>query len=48
MSEIIDCYYSMLEIRKQLEIGRDTALHWIATKNMPAHKIGKNCKLKVS
>ena len=48
MSEIIDRYYSMPEICKYLVISRDTALRWIATKNMPAHKIGKNWKFKVS
>lgn len=48
MSEITDRYYSMPEICKYLGISRDTALRWIATKNMPAHKIGKNWKFKVS
>ena len=48
MSEITDRYYSMPEICKYLVISRDTALRWIATKNMPAHKIGKNWKFKVS
>lgn len=41
MSEITDRYYSMPEICKYLGISRDTALRWIATKNMPAHKDGK-------
>ena len=48
MSEIIDRYYSMPEICKYLGISRDTALRWIATKNMPAHKIWKNWKFKIS
>lgn len=48
MSEIIDRYYSMPEVCKYLGISRDTALRWIATKNMPAHKIGKNWKFKIS
>ncbi len=48
MLEITDRYYSMLEICKYLGISRDTALRWISTKNMPAHKIGKNWKFKVS
>ena len=38
----------MPEICKYLGISRDTALRWIATKNMPAPKIGKNWKFKVS
>lgn len=48
MPEIADCYHSMPEICKYLGISRDTALRWIATKNMPAHKVGKNWKFKVS
>lgn len=46
MSEIIDRYYSMPEICKYLGISRDTALRWIATKNMPAHKIGKKLEIQ--
>jgi excisionase family DNA binding protein len=48
MLEIEDRYYSMPEICKYLGISRDTALRWIATKKMPAHKIGKNWKFKVA
>ena len=48
MSEITDRYYSMLEICKYLGISRDTALRWIATKNMPAHKVGRNWMFKTS
>ena len=44
---IEDRHYSMSEICKYLGISRDTALQWIATK-MPAHKLGKNWKFKVS
>lgn len=42
MLEIEDRYYSMPEICKYLGISRDMTLRWIATKNMPAHKIWKN------
>ena len=48
MSDLEDRYYSMSEIMKYLGISRDTALRWIATKGMPAHKIGKNWKFKLS
>lgn len=48
MSEIMYRYYPMPEICKYFEIIRNTALRWIATKNMPAHKLGKNWKFKVS
>ena len=48
MTDIKDRYYSMPEILKYLGISRDTSLRWIATKQMPAHKIGKNRKFKLS
>lgn len=48
MAEIEDRYCSMPEIMKYLGISRDTALRWIATKDMPAHKVGKKWKFKVS
>ena len=48
MIEIEDRYYSMPETCKYLGISRDTALRWIATKNMPAHKIGRDWKFKIS
>ena len=48
MSEINDRYYSMLEICKYLGISRDSALKWIANKGMPAHKVGKKWKFKIS
>lgn len=48
MNDIEDRYYFMPEIMKYLGISRDTALRWIATKQMPAHKIGKNWKFKLS
>ena len=48
MLEIPDRYYSMSEICKYLGISRDTALRWISTKNLPAHKIGKNWKFQIS
>lgn len=35
-------------ICKYLGISRDPALKWIANKDMPAHKVGKNRKLKLS
>ena len=46
--DIKDRYYSMPEICKHVGISRDTALRWISTKNMSAHKIGKNWKFKIS
>ena len=40
-------WYSTKEICAYLGISRDTLLVWIATKHMPAHKVGRNWKFKV-
>lgn len=48
MTDFKDRYYSMPEICKYLGISRDSALKWIANKGMPAHKIGKKWKFKLS
>ena len=48
MIEIENRYYSMPEIMQYLGVSRDSVLIWIATKDMPAHKVGKNWKFKIS
>lgn len=48
MTDFEDRYYSMPELCKYLGISRDSALKWIATKEMPAHKVGKKWKFKLS
>ena len=47
-NEMPDRWYSTKEICAYLGISRDTLLVWIATKNLPAHKVGRNWKFKVS
>ena len=46
--DLSDRWYSTKEICAYLGISRDTLLVWIASKNMPAHKVGRNWKFKVS
>ena len=46
--EVPDRWFSTKEICAYLGISRDTLLVWIATKNIPAHKVGRNWKFKVS
>ena len=48
MKAIDDRYYSMPEIMECIGASRDSILRWIATKDMPAHKVGKNWKFKIS
>ena len=47
-NEMVDRWYSTKEICAYLGISRDTMLVWIAKKNMPAHKVGRNWMFKPS
>ena len=48
MIEFEDRYYSMPEICKYLGISCDSALKWIENKSIPAYKVGKKWKFKLS
>jgi len=48
MDQTVERWYSMNEIAAHLGVSRDTVLNWIENKNMPAHKIGRLWKFKVS
>jgi excisionase family DNA binding protein len=39
---------SLEEIAEHLGVSKDTVYRWIANKQMPAHKIGKLWKFKIS
>lgn len=39
---------SLDEIAEHLGISKDTVYRWIANKKMPAHKIGRLWKFKIS
>lgn len=41
-------WYSVDEIAAHLGIGRETIYRWIEQKGLPAHRIGKFWKFKVS
>jgi excisionase family DNA binding protein len=47
-TDMPDRWRSTKEICAYLGISRDTMLVWISTKNMPAHKVGRNWKFKIS
>ena len=48
MDQTVERWYSMNEIAAHLGVSRDTVLSWIENKNMPAHRIGRLWKFKVS
>lgn len=48
MSSSIERWYSMKEITEYLGVSRDTVLNWIEKRNMPATKIGRLWKFKIS
>ena len=43
-----DRWHSVAEICAYLGIKRDTAYKWISEKDMPAHRVGKLWKFKIS
>lgn len=48
MDSPIERWYSMKEITEYLGVSRDTVLNWIEKRNMPATKIGRLWKFKIS
>ena len=48
VNHTLERWYSMKEICDYLGVGRDTVLSWIKEKNMPAHKVGRMWKFKIS
>lgn len=48
MDQTVERWYSMNEIAEHLGVSRDTVLNWINDKKMPAHKVGRLWKFKVS
>lgn len=49
VSEInIEKWSTLKEVQEYLGIGRETILQWIAKRNMPAYKVGRLWKFKLS
>ncbi len=48
MDNNIERWYSVKEIMEHLGVSRDTIMKWIENKNMPATKVGRLWKFKVS
>ena len=48
MDTNIERWYSMKVITEYLGVSRDTVLNWIEKRNMPAAKMGRLWKFKIS
>ena len=49
MAENNDEKWSTLkEVQEHLGVGRETILHWISLRGMPAYKVGRLWKFKLS
>ena len=48
MESSIERWYSMREITEYLGVRRDTVLNWIEKRNMPATKMGRLWKFRIS
>ena len=48
MDTNIERWCAMKEITEYLGVSRDTVLNWIEKRNMPAAKIGRLWKFKIS
>ena len=48
MDSNVERWYSMEEICEHLGVSRDTVLIWIKKREMPASKMGRRWKFKVS
>ena len=44
----IEKWVTLKEIQAHLGVGRETILQWIAKRNMPAFKMGRLWKFKIS
>lgn len=46
--QMIEKWVTLKDVQSYLGVGRDTILQWIAKRNMPAYKVGRLWKFKLS
>jgi len=44
----IEKWVTLKDVQSYLGVGRDTILQWIAKRNLPAYKVGRLWKFKLS
>ena len=44
----VEKWVTLKEIQEHLGVGRETVLQWISKRNMPAYKMGRLWKFKIS
>lgn len=44
----IEKWVGIKETQEYLGVGRETVLNWIAKRNLPAHKVGKLWRFRLS
>ena len=46
--QVVEKWVILKEVQEHLGVGRETILQWIAKRNMPAYKVGRLWKFKLS
>ena len=46
--QAVEKWVTLKDVQAYLGVGRDTILQWIAKRNMPAYKVGRLWKFKLS
>ena len=46
--QVVEKWVTLKEVQEHLGVGRERILQWIAKRNMPAYKVGRLWKFKLS
>lgn len=46
--QVVEKWVTLKEVQEHLGVGRETILQWISKRNMPAYKVGRLWKFKLS
>ena len=45
---VVEKWSTLKDVQEYLGVGRETILQWISKRNMPAYKVGRLWKFKIS